>query len=484
LYLQLAQFDAAVQCFRRALSLDSTNANARNDLGVALLKLGLIAEAETEFRAVVDANPAHAAAWSSLGDVLQLRGLLDEAEKCFRAALALSPMDGNVLNNLATVARRRRQFDVAQAYCDHVLGGNPRHIGALNNVGSLAAAQGDYVRAETVYRVAQRLDPRHSSTRFNLATTLLTRGAYEEGFELYESRFDAFPASYRHVNPFLKSRRSLRRWRGEYRPSDRLLIWGEQGLGDFVMMSRYIPYAFNRTSSVTVLCDPALRRLAECVAPGTRVITSFQDAEGYEFDSQCPVMSLPSAFATRIDSIPARHSYLSLPEEALTPWNQRIVGAKPKVGIAWAGSKTLEEDQRRSIPFDQLAPLLAEDHVEWVSLQKGDHAQDWPAGRSDSGCIEDCQDLFDTAALITNLDLVISVDTVIAHLAGALGRPVWLLNRYSTDWRWGVSWEDSPWYQSMRIFRQQYQDDWRPVVTRTLSEFRSLELKRFERPGC
>jgi Tfp pilus assembly protein PilF len=470
LYLQLAQFDAAVQCFRRALSLDSTNANARNDLGVALLKLGLIAEAEAEFRNVVDADPAHAAAWSGLGDVFQLRGLLDEAEKCFRAALQLSPMDGNVLNNLATVARRRRQFDVAQAYCDQVLRDNPRHIGALNNLGSLAVAQADYAGAETVYRVALLLDPRHPSTRFNLATTLLTSGAYEEGFELYESRFAAFPASYRHANTFLKGIRSLPLWRGEHRPSDRLLIWGEQGLGDFVMMLRFIPEAAKRVGRLTVLCDPALRRLVECTAPATRVVTHFEGAEACDFDFQCAVMSLPFAFGVRLDTVPSTVPYLSIPPES-RKGRERTAGAKPKVGIAWAGSKTLEDDKLRSIPFEHLAPLLALQHVEWVSLQKGDAARNWPAAHDvENGSIEDCDDLFDTAALITDLDLVISVDTVIAHLAGALGKPVWLLNRYASEWRWALSGEGSSWYPSMRIFRQKKLGDWAPVIDEIVSK--------------
>lgn len=465
LYLNTARLEEAASCFRRALTLDATNVTARSNLGVVLRKQGLMREAEVEFRAAVEASPMHAAAWSGLADILQMRGLLDEAEKCCRAALELSSGDLNAINNLATIARSRRQFDIARAHCDDVLRRDPQHLGALNNLGNIAVAEADYATAESIYRSALRLNPEHAVTRFNLAMALLTLGQYEEGFRLYESRFEAFPARYLHSSPMGKTVHSLPVWSGEHRPSARLLLWGEQGLGDFVMMLRYVPDAAKRVGAVTVFCDPALRRLVELTPSIERVITSAEEAAGCEFDLQCSVMSLPFAFATRLDTIPAKVPYVSVPSEASARFRDRLAGVRPRVGIAWAGSRTLEEDDRRSIAFEHLAPLLELDHVEWVSLQKGDASRDWSAVRgSAADCIEICGDLLDTAGLIMHLDLVISVDTVVAHLAGALGRSVWLLNRYPSEWRWSTEGSTSAWYGGMRIFRQSAPSRWEDVI--------------------
>jgi tetratricopeptide (TPR) repeat protein len=473
LYLQLAQFEAAVECFRHALSLDSTNANARNDLGVALLKLGLTAEAETEFRAVVSANPEHGAAWSSLGDVFQLRGLLHQAETCFRAALKLSPMDANVTNNLATVARKRRQFDVAKAYCDQVLRDNPQHIGALNNLGSLAAAQADYSRAETVYRAALRLDPRHPSTRFNLATTLLIRGQYEEGFRLYESRFDAFPARYPRSTPLARKLQSLPRWRGQPLPSQRLLVWAEQGLGDTVMMLRYLPELLNRgVDRVIVKCDRQLARMVESQGTADQVVTDDDEAAAIAFDAHVPMMSLPRLFGITRDSVPGAAAYLTVPPEIKAEWRAKLGIQTPTIGLAWAGSPVLQDDAVRSIPLRRFASLLDMPDVEFVSLQKGDRAADWRDPRGGSA-IASCGDLLDTAGLISALDLIISVDTAVAHVAGALGKPVWLLNRFASEWRWGLSDEDTLWYPSMKIFREPRPDSWEDVIVQLEAELSS-----------
>jgi ADP-heptose:LPS heptosyltransferase len=186
-------------------------------------------------------------------------------------------------------------------------------------------------------------------------------------------------------------------------------------------------------------------------------------------------MSLPWTFDIKFDTIPAEVPYLYVPVEAAAQWRDRLVDGRPKVGIAWAGSKTLEDDDLRSIAFEQLAPLLAYDDVEWVSLQKGESARSWTAARPrGQECIEECQDLLDTAGLIMNLDLVISVDTVIAHLAGALGQPVWLLNRFPSEWRWGTDGERSAWYPTMRIFRQHQRGDWSSVVRNVVAGLQSM----------
>ena len=465
-YMARARPDDAERCFRRATAADAHNADAHNNLGTVLRSRGLLAEAETEFRAAITANPGLAEAWCGLADILQAGGLLDEAEACCRKALELRPGDPDATNNLATIAKARGRLDMATAHCDDVLRIHPEHVGALNNLGSIAMRRGDHGSAEATYRRAMRIDPGRAVTRYNLAMTLLMRGEYGEGLDLYESRFEALPelpTRSRALNERLQSRPQ---WRGEALGRKRLLVWAEQGLGDCIMMLRYLPSLRERgVDSVTVSCDAAMRRLVEAMSVAERVIAMDEGVESLEFDVHCPMMSLPRAFGSHLDTIPDRVPYLAVPRSMVSSFAGQLSKGAPKVGVAWAGSRTLRDDARRSIPLASFAPLLSLEEVQFVSLQKGDAAGEWrKLGRDGSECIDGCNDFLETAALVMNLDLVISVDTAVAHLAGALGRPVWLLNRFGSEWRWGLSREDSPWYPTMKIFRQPYEGAWDAVI--------------------
>jgi ADP-heptose:LPS heptosyltransferase len=209
--------------------------------------------------------------------------------------------------------------------------------------------------------------------------------------------------------------------------------------------------------------------IAECVLTPDQLDTSLQ------FDAHCPMMSLPAAFGTRLETIPDRVPYVTVPPSMVTVWRERLDEARLKVGIAWAGNRTLRDDARRSTRLAQFLPLFAQDGVRLVSLQKGAAADEWrELANEGADWIDACSDFLDTAALISALDLVISVDTAAAHLAGALGRPVWLLNRFGSEWRWGCEPTGAPWYPSMRIFNQQGQGDWSEVIDRIDSELGTL----------
>jgi tetratricopeptide (TPR) repeat protein len=466
LYMASSRLDAAADCFRLALRADERNADAHNNLGSVSRIQGAMSEAEGEFRAAIDVDPGLAEAWCGLGDVLRLRRLLDEAEGCCRKALELRSNYPDAINNLATIATARGHLDSAKAFCDEALRIQPNHVGALNNLGSLAVKRADYDAAEAVYRKALRFDPNCAVTRFNLSTTLLMLGNYGEGFDLYESRFESFTRPFTRSSVLNEKLRARPRWRGEALGATRLLVWAEQGLGDCIMMLRYLPELRTRgVERVVVYCEPALRRVVESMAAAERVVTTDEGAGTFDFDVHCPMMSLPWAFGTRLDTIPRRHPYISVPESMVAMWRERLGGRAPKVGLAWAGSGRLEDDARRSIPLEQFAQLLSLDGVRFVSLQKGDAAKEWRRmERVEPQCIDDCADFLDTAALLMNLDLVISVDTAVAHLAGALARPVWLLNRFGSEWRWGLRAETSCWYQTMRIYREPALERWEAVV--------------------
>ena len=237
----------------------------------------------------------------------------------------------------------------------------------------------------------------------------------------------------------------------------RLLIWTEQGLGDSIMMLRYLPLlAQHGAREVAVLCEPELERLIGAVA-GTHTIVTRQAAGlPHGYDMHCPMMSLPHIFRTTLAEVPETQDCVRIPADLVEGWGKRLPATtKRRVGLAWAGNPTMRDDAKRSVQLQVLEPLLGADDVEFVSLQRG-------AARFAEGAwcgrmldhMELCSDFMDTAALMCNLDLVISVDTAVAHLAGVVGKPVWLLNRSGSEWRWGQFRDVSPWYRSMRIFNQ------------------------------
>jgi hypothetical protein len=247
----------------------------------------------------------------------------------------------------------------------------------------------------------------------------------------------------------------------------------EEGLGDCLMTMRYLPkLAEKGAGKVLVLADPALARLVQTL-PTVGEITSRVDRLSPDsFDLHCPMMSLPYAFGTRADTIPNAVPYLSVPHDMREAWSGRLSGTKrPRVGLVWSGNRNYGRDALRSLSLRQLEPLMGVSGTGFVSLQKGEAAKelqrsDWPI----LDRMNECADFLDTAALIANLDLVISVDTSVAHLAGALGKPVWLLNRFESEWRWQLDREDSPWYPTMRIFGQPAFGDWNSVLQKIARE--------------
>jgi hypothetical protein len=437
-----------------------------------------IDEAEVEFRKAIALNAAHAEAHSGLADVLQLRGLLDEAEASCRRALAIRGAFPDAWNNLATIAKARDDLEATANHCNRALQLAPNHVGALNNLGALALRRGDPRWAVTIYRRALEADPDAAPTRFNLANALLMLGDYKQGFEYYESRFDAFGQPSGPL-PALRSKlRGQPSWLGEELGGRHIAIWQEQGLGDALMMLRFIPLLRLRGASrVTVICDPLLQRIVSSLDGVDDVMSSDQSLQALKFDEHCSMMSLPRAFRVEAESVPDDVPYVRVPDALSAYWKGRLNATDRLVGVAWAGAKTLKDDARRSIPFDTFAPLLSAGGATFISLQKGDGADDWPAevgGRP----IDNCDDLMDTAALIMGLDLVIAVDTAVAHLAGALGKPVWLLNRFESEWRWGCEAESSVWYPTMRILRQGVGEPWSTVIARASKALRRMAKER------
>lgn len=472
--------DQAEDCYRHALEVQANSSDACNGIGAVFQTRGMLLEAQVWFRRALEANPDSTDAASNLAGVLEGLGQLDEAEALCRLVLGHLPNHSEALNTLGTILKRIDRLSEAESCYQRVLAVAPDHAAAWTNLGTIASTRGDLDTAEACFRKSTGLDSNSAAAKYNLATLMLLRGRYAEGFALYEHRFAAFsrdPGSSRCLS---QSFPSETRWQVQDLRGFRILVWAEQGLGDSLMMMRYLPELKTRGArKILVYCDQALHRLVRTLPDVDAVLPDCVMPSLTDFDFHCPLMSLPLLLQCGAVLQSVEVPYLIPDGSLVAQWRDRLRSGRDRilrVGLAWAGNPSLRDDARRSIPLDYFASLACIDRVRFFSLQKGDAAkqlQHW------NECevfdyMGQCDDLMDTAALIANLDIVISVDTAVAHLAGAMAKPVWLLNRYGSEWRWGLDREDSPWYPTMRIFRQQSPGDWSPVIARVAVELRSV----------
>jgi len=460
------QLSAAESSYRRAIELRPSYSEALNGLGVVLMAMRRFSEAEESFRKALEYQADYFEALSNLGDVLQLGDRFEEAEACCMRAYSMRATDPETLNNLAILYKRVGRYHDAAKCLREALLHNPKHVRSHVNLSTLQNLS-DPIDAEASLRTALALEPGCAPARYNLSTILLARGEYREGFDLYEGRFGSFTREYGQSRGLFEELKDAAWWQGESLSGKRLLVWTEQGFGDSIMAMRYLPLLKQFGAELVVIaCDPPLRRIMKAI-PGVGNVVASDAGSLPQFDVHCSIMSLPRLFGTTHQSVPSDIPYLCVPKHLRAAWASRLDGVTTKktVGLAWAGSKTLQEDSRRSIAWSNLVPLLEMSDVQWICLQKseasgrgGDRSNvliDW---------MDECDDFMDTASLVECLDLVISVDTAVVHLAGALGKPVWLLNRHRGDWRWGDTGQTSVWYPTLQQFRQGPDRSWGPVI--------------------
>jgi Flp pilus assembly protein TadD len=431
----------AVECERQALRIDPDNVEALNNLGIALHALNALSEAENHFRAVLRLDPDHANATLNLGVIRQSLGHLQEAATLYHQARQLGADEARVCNNLAL---------------------------ALAELGRLEAA-------ETVCRDALAANPDYPEAAVNLGMILLMQFRLDEGWPWYEARW--------RVQPLLSLAQlpAETRWTGvEPIAGKTILLLGEQGFGDVLQFCRYASMVAGLGARVILAVPATLSRLMGSLAGVEQVVS--QDDVLPAFDLHCPLMSRPMAFATTEQTIPSQVPYLAVDRDAMASWQAIIPSPGTmdddasglRIGLVWAGASRPQQphaaaiDRRRSMLLAQMAPLGAVlGNNVYVSLQLGPPAaqiETAPFPLLDvSGRLTD---FADTAALVATLDLIITVDTAVAHLAGALGKPVWLLSRHDACWRWGRERDDSPWYPTMRLFRQSTPGDWAGVMQR------------------
>ena len=455
---RLGRLGEAVDCYGALLAEAPQVAQIHSNLGLALQAQGRHQAAVQSFRDAIALRPGSAESFVNLAKSLQALRRFADAEQCSRQALRLKPDLPEALATLGTVLRDLGRFEAAITRLSEAVRRSPGLLSLRDNLGIALKDMGRLAEADDVYRAALAMEPNHPSVNHNLGILNLVAGRLAEGWEGLEYRW-LLPGQT--PRPF-----SAPLWDGRMVPTGCLLLYAEQGLGDTVQFCRYVPLAAERARTV-LLVTPESRRLLANLHPGVPVITQGDPVPEHAF--QCPLLSLPRAFGTTVETVPGATPYLQADPGLAAAWRDRLASLSGlRVGLAWAGNPGYLYDHLRSIPFALFARLLAQPGVSFVSLQKGTAAQ--PGALTGGGTLHDwtaeLADLADTAALIEGLDLVIGVDTAVIHLAGALGRPVWLLNRFDTDWRWLLGREDSPWYPTLRQFRQAQPGDWKGVLAR------------------
>lgn len=425
--------------------------------GVRLLHEGDRAGAEAAFRATLVLAPHLVAAHINLGLLLTQDGRRDEAEHHYRRALALDPAEHHAWLHLGVMLAGAKRFDEAESAYRQALALAPQAPAPWSNLGVLLACLQRESEAETCYRNAMTLAPDYRPASFNLAYLLLRQGRLEEGWSAFEAR---------DWSARLAAHFSFPRWQGEALAGKRLMIGFEGGHGDMIQFCRYASVARARgaargASHIALVCHPGLKTLFTRLAGVDTVFGFDEDVPRTGWDVWTAPLSFPLHFGTRLDTIPADLPYLQADPLKAARYAPLVQGAL-KVGLAWQGNPRFENDAARSLAsIEVLAPLFDVAGVSFFSLQKN-AAQGHPAVTDLAGHIVDFDD---TAALIANLDLVIAVDTAVAHLAGAMGTPCWLLlPDYRTDWRWLTGRTDSPWYPGMRLFRQARGGAWPAVI--------------------
>jgi tetratricopeptide (TPR) repeat protein len=491
----------SVPCYEAALRLQPLYPPCWNNLGNTLKALGRFDEAEACFRRALEQQPDFLSAWNNLGNVCTELGRLDEAQQCLEHVLSYEAADGRLLGlGQAGVAHQEAGQPQEAARCyETLLEENPEFVPALVNLGVLRQAQGDFTAADAPLTEARSLRPGYAEAHYNLGLVRCAQGRFAEAIECHETALALQPGH--HAARFARGIARLMagdlenglpdyesrwlgekppreeprlpvpgciRWRGEAVGDDAVIfIHPEQGLGDNLQCARYLPLLAQRFARVIYPCTETLHRLLRNSLDDPRVLIEPERwREVGRITHECPRLSLPLAFGTRLDTIPGSVPYLRALDTDVVHWAARLATQDGlKVGLVWAGGKALKRDHLRSLPLAAFTLLFEVPGIRWVSLQHGPEAAQIKArGLPLSDWMSEVRDMADTAALIMNLDLVISVDTAVAHLAAALGKPVWLLNRYESEWRWLYGRTDSPWYPSMRLFNQTRPTDWAETI--------------------
>jgi tetratricopeptide (TPR) repeat protein len=502
LRLRRGAFEEAVPLLERLIARHPNFSDAHNNLGVALQRLKRPAEAARRFERAIELEPNRPEAHYNLGQARQSLGRVDEARECyqraialrpdyaephnavgvllaqkdpepavasFRRAIAARPAYGDAHNNMGIALQALGRYEEAVASYRQALALKPDNADAYNNLGLALRSLNRHAEALACFELAQAIKPDHVDAQLGEGLVRLALGDYAAGWKKYAWRH--FTANFSRG----KTRPPQPLWLGNWDISGKtILLHGEQGLGDTIMFARYVPLVAQRGVKIILAVQ---RPLAAVMATlkGAAIVRA-QGEPVPPFDGFCPLPTLPLAFQTSLETVPADIPYLSAPADRLAKWQPVMeVFPRPRIGLMWAGA--VSPIFRRSIPLRLLLPLLALREFHFVALQKEVPKEDTALLESSGMATflgERQADLADTAAMIALLDLVITIDTSVAHLAAAMGKPTWVLLPFSTDWRWMIGRDQTPWYPTARLFRQPAPGDWEPVLKEVVTALREL----------
>jgi tetratricopeptide (TPR) repeat protein len=472
---QLRRLGAALMSYEAAIALRPAYVEAMNNRAGVLASLGRAEDALAAYEAAIAAGPQSVEAHANRAKILNDLWRSEAALAASDAALALAPDHADALNNRAIALHELGRSEEALAVWARVVGLDPGHAKAHNNIGMALQTLRRPAEAVAAYDRALALAPDFSEAHLNRASSLLALGELARGFDEYRWRWIAPDG------PRLKRRLPCPLWDGEDLAGKAILVHCEQGYGDALQFVRFAPRLARTAARVTVLAEPPLVGLFRSI-PGIEVADRVTDEAAYDF--QTPLLCVPRLLGTTLETIPAETPYLFADPARAAGWAERLSEfAGLKVGLVWAGGTRNDApslhaiDRRRSIRLAQYAPLAAIAGARFFSLQKDEpaaQARQPPPGLDLTDWTAELHDFSDTAALVAGLDLVIAVDTSVAHLAGALGKPVWVLSRFDGCWRWLNGREDSPWYPTARVFHQRAPGDWDRVMTRVATALAAM----------
>lgn len=508
--LQRGQWQQAITGFQQSLALHVAQPDAHLNLGNAFREMGQVEQALACYEQSLALQPQFVAAWVNRGNVLRELRHFDTAIENYQRALALAPDNGDIHNNLGIAYWESGRFEMALHAYESALRYSPNDAAIWHNRGHTLRATGRYEEALQSDQQALTLLPNYVEAMLGCGDTLCEMRQFEAALRCYDqaiglradyadawwakaltllqlgnfaSGWQSYEWRWQLPNRQVERQRyaGLQQWSGREDVRDKhVLLHAEQGLGDAIQFCRYAPLLQEMGANITLEVRQPLVSLLQSLSPTINIVAQLTELND-DYDLRCPLMSLPLALGTSLETIPAGIPYLHADAALQQQWQSRLgPTSKPRIGLVWSGSPTHKGDYARSIPLAQLQPLF-KDRFEFHSLQPDIRDDDQKILSTDaplhihSGQI---QNFSDTAALISQMDLVISVDTSAAHLAGAMGKPVWVLLPYSADFRWLLDRTDSPWYPTMRLFRQTQPRDWQEILQKVAAELDTLNLTR------
>ena len=471
--------DAEILC-RQILENEPGNADANHFLGIIAYEVGNLKIAKEYLEKAIGLNPNNPSCYLNMGNIVHDEGKLEESMEWYEKSIAFNYGEKQkAYNNLGVALTKLGRLDEAVEQLKKAIKIDPKYYEAYNNIGETYKYLGMYREALESCENAIRLSPEFVAARWNRSMLWFLMGEFQKAWPEYEWRWKREQTPKRKID-------AGKKWEGQSFYGKTLFVYEEQGMGDTIQFMRYLPFVQKLGGSVIFEVVPPLMRLVEPFKGFDRLWVGQKNVDTRpvdRFDYHFPLLSLPGLFNTTLENIPAKNPYLYADEELVRIWKMRIRNKSGlKIGVVWAGHPEHTNDVNRSTLLSAFSVLKEIKGISLFSLQKEKYEK-WTDINAleivDQDLGEEISDFADTAAIIENLDLVISIDTAVVHLAGALGKEVWTLLPFSPDWRWMIDREDSPWYPTMRLFRQPAPGDWTSVFNKVKECLvKRVDLKR------